>query len=210
MPNWRKISRLRAANSAATPKLKGGTLDHGEGHGGNAHERPLARPRRRPRVEDVGAEIGSMIDAGNDEIDLHGHESEHRDHHAVRGRSPAGKALLPHGAHAQGIVDRDRVRAAALFGLGGDHPDLVRGGQVIDERLDAVAAQCSRRSSAGSSWTLHPVLHDPGARGRLADIQLGAKPEDPLVLDDMLAIQGNGVLLDQGHGAAAEARPGEP
>ncbi len=104
----------------------GGLL--GERHGGNAEDDPLQRRRDRPRVGDVVAEVGAVVDPGDDQVGAIADQAQLGEADAVD-RGAVGRVATVAVAEldlldAEGRAGRDAARGGAAVRVGSDHVDL--------------------------------------------------------------------------------------
>ena len=111
-----------------------------QGDGAHAeHGPPSIAAAMGARIADILGNVLAAIDAGEDQIRLAiGQDRAHRHDDAIRRRALHGKMTLGYFAQAQRIVERERMRDAALIRLGRDDDDVVR--QLPRDRLQRLQA----------------------------------------------------------------------
>ena len=98
---------------------------------------PSKVARHRPRVGDVVAEVGAVVDAGDDQVGGPVLEQvEHPEVDAVGGGAVDAVAVLPQLLEAERTVEGERVAAGALLAVGGDHHHLPHRRQRLGEKPD--------------------------------------------------------------------------
>ena len=104
---------------------------------GNAEDRALDGARDGARIGHVLGDVLAAVDAGEHEVGLGlAHEVAHAHDDAIGRRALHGEVPLGDLAQAQRIVERQRMRDAALVGLGRDDPHIV--GKLRGDALPGV------------------------------------------------------------------------
>src|SRR5690606_35905326 len=103
-----------------------------------AEETPLHRRGDGARIDDVVAQVGGVVDAGDDDVRLHLEHAGDGDVDAVGGRAEHAPDLRLDLFHPQRHVQGQRVAGAGAVAVRGDDQDLVAGiAQALREDADA-------------------------------------------------------------------------
>ena len=96
----------------------------GEGHGGYVLMAGLGGSAHGARIENVGTDVGTGVDAAHDDVRLFFKKHGKRELHAVRRRAVDAEAVevvLIEGIGPQRLEDRERVPDAGLLAHGRNH-----------------------------------------------------------------------------------------